>query len=155
MDAVCKPRSVENLRVVVALRDVEHSQEFKPDPTKGYTWCNKYVHRLLEDLEVPIPSRYEYAHEMIDYLASEEGEAAGWSLCESGEAVALANQGYPVVVGFRNMKVPPEGHSHIALMMPSSSTLKPRITQAGAHNYLDAPLELGFGHLPVSFWWHL
>lgn len=149
-------RSVERTRELVKARDVEHALVYAPNrPMVGVTWCNLYVQGLLHDLEVPFPRDGFYAHEQLDYLNSPSAEAAGWSVCEAGEAVAFANKGYPVVVGYRNPKVPPEGHSHIALVMPSASTLSPHITQAGAHNYADAPLEKGFGNLPVHFWWHL
>jgi hypothetical protein len=147
-------RSKEKLIEIIEARNVEHEIAYKPGyPTPGLTWCNAYVRDLLADLEVPFPNGMWFAHQQLDYLDSPT--AAGWSDCEPGEAAAFANKGYPVVVGYRNPKLPPDGHSHIALVRPSGSTLSPRITQAGAHNYLDAALERGFGKLAVHFWWHL
>jgi hypothetical protein len=149
-------RSPEKTKELVAARKVESEPRYAPNhPAPGTTWCNLYVQGLLEDLEVPFPTPGWFAHQQIDWLASDAGEAAGWSECSSGEAVAFANKGYPVIVTYRNSKNPPEGHSHIGLVVPSESTLRPHITQAGAHNYLDAPLEKGFGNLPVRFFWHL
>lgn len=147
------PRSKEHLSACVAARDVEKNPDYQPGG--GFTWCNKYVRDLLEDLEVPFPDEVLFAHQQIDYLSGSRGEAAGWSDCDAGEGQAFANMGQPVVVAYRNPKEPPKGHSHIALLVPAASTLKPHMTQAGAHNYADAELVKGFGKLPVRFFWHL
>lgn len=158
MENACKPRSAAHLRQVILARDVERSPSYKPVPEKGWTFCNKYIRDLLIDLEVPLPGKAALAHEQIDYLASVEGRNAGWIPCESAEAIEFACQGHPVVIGYRNALEPPEGHSHIALVRPNfvlNPDLKVRITQAGRHNYLDAPMALGFGHLPVRFWHHV
>lgn len=150
---VCLPRSKENLIAFIDARQVEVDPQYQPG--HGYTWCNKYVRDLLKDLEVPFPNDAWFAHQQIDYLSSFTGEAAGWSECDSGQAAAFANLGQPVVVTYRNPLEPPKGHSHIALVRPSESTLKVRITQAGARNYVDTALEMGFGKLPVRFFWTL
>jgi len=147
------PRSKENLIGFVAARDVEKNPKYQPK--NGLTWCNAYVSDLLADLEAPMPRTGMFAHQQIDWLASNAAEAAGWSECEPGEGQAFANLGQPVVVTYRNPKEPPKGHSHIALLVPTESTLKPRITQAGAKNFSDAELARGFGKLQVRYWWHL
>lgn len=77
------------------------------------------------------------------------GPRFGWTEVDSGSAGAFAAHGMPVAVSH----VAPGGIGHVALLLPPVG-VQHRIAQAGAHNLFDAPLEAGFGRLPVKFFSH-
>jgi hypothetical protein len=143
----CFPRSAKTLQDVVASKDVEHHYLM----SGGATFCNQFVRDVLAELGTPMPRNDLYAHQQIDWLASADGQKAGWKPCSPQEAAAYANGGHPCIATYRNPLEPPKGHSHIAIVVPA--TPGPNIAQAGAFNFSNKPVKAGFGPFPVKYFW--
>ncbi len=126
--------------------DVEHEPTYQPGYlVPGATWCNRVVSDATERLGCPVP--FYLANNQHDWLSSDVGKEAGWlELVDFGAAVAAADLGQPTIASWKN---PGGSHGHIAMIRPGG-----HITQAGAHNYNDAPLVRGFGDLQPQFFTH-
>ena len=151
----CLPRSAANLSDVVGRLDPATNPLWKRrDVTgdgKAETFCNQFLHAALELLECPLPAG-QLAREQIAWLDSDVGKAHGWREMARGLAVAAANAGQPVVVGWTNPN--PKAPSHVALGIPTPFGEEFQIAQAGAENFNAGTLRRGFGNLPVRFWVH-
>lgn len=88
------------------------------------------------------------ANGICDWLA-QWGPSFGWYPCSLAEALLAALAGCCAVAGWKN----PQGNpGHVAIFTPSTSG--PRIAQAGIRNFVDLPMALGFGQLPVVLYQH-
>lgn len=118
------------------------------------TFCNFFVRDVcrLFGLELPASMR---ANELIAWLVSSEGRAAGWEqlAVENDEHVAqaMADAGQLVIACWFNKN----GHpGHMALVVPSLGMPGVWIAQAGRNNFSRGVLAQGFGGLPVTFFAH-
>ena len=85
------------------------------------------------------------------WFGRDEGKRAGWHQLESAsQAQTLSNAGDLVVVSYESPN--PKKPGHIAIVRPSLKTAValaedgPEITQAGAKNYTDSNVRIGFKH---------
>lgn len=147
----CQPRSEKALTDVVKALHPATNPLYAP--AQAFTWCNAFARDACAALGAPFPRQDMLANEQIDWLDSEPGRAAGWHECSVAKAVHYANAGLLVLATYRNAKIPPTGHSHIALCVPSLGEA-PNIAQAGARNFESEPLVRGFGSFPVRFFEH-
>jgi len=88
------------------------------------------------------------ANGLCDWLV-QWGTRFGWCPCSLAEACLSAQAGKCAVASWRD---PRGGPGHVAVFTPT--TLGPRIAQAGTRNFVDLPLALGFGQLPVACFHH-
>lgn len=114
------------------------------------TFCNHFAHDVMRSMSVELPRML--ANQMIDWLESEAGRRAGWSISNRVEAVARAELGYPGLVTYQTMD--PSMHGHIAVVVPSPVFGEARIAQAGRENFNSGSVGRGFGTVPVQFWIH-
>ena len=145
----CLPRTPEHLKAALDSFDVEHAPQYQRRPLIKdgpiYTFCNQFVQDACELLGVPLP-RGLLARQQIAWWDSQLGQKAGWfEVLTAVEADRLSSLGRPVVATWLN----PDKNksSHVAMLRSPG-----RITQAGAHNYNDAPLVKGFGSYLPRFW---
>ena len=129
--------------------------QFKGDwqPHDGLTFCNIAAQAITAALQCPLP--VELANLQIAWLGSEAGRLAGWAETTRADAIAHAESGGPVVVGWYNAHGP---HGHIAVLRPvpvgDDPARAPFIAQAGRETFWCGTLQRGFGNLPVRFWRH-
>lgn len=142
-------RAPELLLALVS--DMAVTANFAFTPRDGVTFCNCYVAVLTAALRCPIPpmlANLQYA-----WLKSDEGRMAGWMPVDSETARARVELGYPTVAVWKNPHHDRPGH--IALLVPApKGVVSIHITQAGASNFIRAPIGRGFGSLLVEFFTH-
>ena len=149
----CLPRSPDNLLDVVRGLKVETAEKYrKRDVTgdgKPETFCNLFLHDATVLLECPVPLML--ANDQLTWLDA-QGVKWGWGRVDLAEAQRRADNGCPVVVGWRN----PAGHGHIALAVPTPPGEDGlHVAQAGSINFTQRPVGRGFGlATPVHFWAH-
>jgi len=150
MTSACLPRSREALLAVVARVDPEAPQ-YQPHDVTGdgvpETFCNVFAADVCEEMGAELPR--VRANAQLAWLDSETGVRAWWSPCSRVAAVAEAEAGKLVLVGWAN----PTGHGHIAVVVPAAAGFL-AIAQAGATCFRSRSLASGFGVRPVKFWVH-
>lgn len=146
-------RSRELLEQVVAQFAVEACPRYqRRDITgdgKAETFCNAYVRDVLQALTAPVPWGL-LANQLVTWLESPEGRGRGWATVSAHAAHGLANEGFPVVAGWRNEG----GTGHVAVVMPSHDQAGLFIAQAGRVNFSLGPLARGFGSAVPLFFAH-
>ncbi len=148
---VCPPRSREHYLAAIASLDVENDPVYSRGHLgQGLTWCNLFVHNATKLLECTVPM--VIANLQCAWLATPSGSMFGWSQCEKNDAVVRANLGFPTIAGWVNPK--PDGHGHIAMVVPAIAGVGLFIAQAGAFNFNNVPLNRGFGNLVPRFFTH-
>ncbi len=125
------------------------------------THCSAFVASLAEQWHLPLlrPPAHpdlQLANAQFDWLSGEAGRAAGWtSVATPLEAQQRANRGEWVLAVYRATLA--GHHGHIAVVRPAVKTAAaidtegPQVTQAGAHNYPNAPLAAGFDQHPRAW----
>lgn len=146
----CLPRSAAALYDLLASFKVETAEKYRRRDVTGdglpETFCNVFVHDVTTALEMPVPLLL--ANAQVAWF-DEVGRAKGWSNIDVHKAEVLANEGYPVVVGWSN----PRGHGHVAIGCPSNEPGL-HIAQAGSSNFTCRPVSRGFGLTPYKCWGH-
>lgn len=141
--------------------NVEISPRYAPDQRlengepilePGTTWCNIYVPDYLRLMGLPAPTHWVMAdgspasvgkgrelraNGLVDWF-EQYGGRYGWAKADSRVAQDAADRGHVVVVGWKNPHPPRPGH--VAILLG-----RDRITQAGAKNYFEATVKMGFG----------
>jgi hypothetical protein len=122
--------------------------------------CSAYAAAVAEKLGVyllrpPQHSQPLLANAQYTWLGK-EGPAQGWKSVETPQAAqADANAGQLVVAVYRAPD--PKKPGHIAVVHPAVKTEQeladkgPEITQAGATNYADTTVSVGFNHHPGAW----
>lgn len=145
-------RSPELLEQILDALEVETEPRYRPDGP--ITWCNLAVWDATRALGCDVPHWHRgkelTANGMILWLRS-EGVLRGWAHVSEASARLAANRGEAVVAAWLN---PHGGHGHVAMVRPTPDGEPLRIWQAGARNLNSAPLAVGFGSRPVSFYSH-
>lgn len=143
-------RTPEDIRRAVREIDPEHNADLQPGappaPPDG-TWCNKFVAWATSALGAPVPFG-EYGTPVNAQVVWLQAGNDGWRVTDAAGAQAGALAGKVALATYFN----PQGHGHIALVLPEASEL--RIAQAGRTNFNDGPLARGFGSAPVVFFVH-
>lgn len=157
-------RSPECLRACVKQFDAANSLRYTRNQMGlDETFCNVFCWDCTRALECEIPhwcgdrgeslgvgkGRELSAAGMIGWLGMWGAEHGWWLAAGLSEAQPYADKGWPVVVSWLN----PHGTSHVAMLLPSAEG-QHHIAQAGAMNFYDEPIGLGFGRLPVQCWVH-
>jgi len=117
------------------------------------TWCNLYAQDVAEALGVPLP-RNTRANDLCDWLAAQSAVPGnGWETASAHVAQAMADAGGLALACWKNPT--PGAPGHIAIVTPRLDPDEPvHIAQAGRVNFLRAPLQAGFGALPVVYYVH-
>ena len=122
--------------------------------------CSAYAAAVADQLGVYLLRPPEHAQPLLanaqyNWLAK-DGPAKGWRPVPTAEeAQADANGGQLVVVVFRAPD--PKRPGHIAVVHPAAKTEQdleahgPEITQAGATNYAETTVSVGFNHHPGAW----
>lgn len=147
-------RSPENLIKVVHQFEVETAERYRKRDLDGKpgdeTTCNIFAADVTDALGCPLPRRV-LANVIHDWLCGPVASSQGWMKVGSKEEAAeLANQGYPVVVAWRNLDGRP---GHLAIGVPSTDPGL-HIAQSGSTNFSCRPLSSGFGMRQVKLFTH-
>lgn len=136
------PRSRAMYRAIVEQFEVKTAKRYQR--TSDDTYCNIFAWDVTSAMGAEIPHWIDDAgnaskfgkpnHELrvdgiFDWLKKHGGS---WRECTRGEASMAAELGCPTVVLDKD--------DHIAVVVPVSGAADIRVTQAGAHNLVDAPL---------------
>lgn len=150
MSDACLPRSSIALYNVLASFHVETAEKYRKRDVTGdglpETFCNVFLSDVSAALECPVPLLLANAQAA---WFDELGKAKGWRNVDVHKAEVLANEGYPVVVGWAN----PRGHGHVAIGCPSNEPGL-HVAQAGSSNFTCRPVSRGFGLTPYKCWAH-
>jgi len=130
------------------------------DGGKHDTHCSAFSAAVSLRLEVYLLRPPEHRTTLLAsaqgrWLASKDGQEAGWVPVDAMEAQQRANLGEFVVVNY----ISPDPHKpgHIAVIRPSEKTMDqlqqdgPEVTQAGATNHDDSIAALSFTHHPGAW----
>jgi hypothetical protein len=121
------------------------------------THCSAFAAAAAKRLGVsllrpPQHSQILLASAQAAWLASEQGQQAGWSgVRTSQHAQTLANQGQLVVIVFQSLD--PQKPGHIAIIRPSTKSVEaltqegPQLIQAGKQNFQSIDAR-------TAFQWH-
>lgn len=115
----------------------------------GYTWCNKFIERVLLQLGITFPGPPTLVNGQIDYLSA--GNDGWYEVNGMFDAQAAALQGQIALATYWNPN--PAGHGHIALILPVDGPIV-MSAQAGERNWNSAPMLAAFGTLPTRFFVH-
>lgn len=139
------------LHKIVKALDVVDAPRYKRDAN---TYCNIFVWDVTRNARCEVPHwvvpHTDLAGEVggknveLDANAQIDWLSRNWVEQDRNAAFASAEAGYLVVVTWRS---PPGGIGHVAVLLPEGT-----IAQAGAHNFVGAPIGSGFGRLPVKFY---
>jgi hypothetical protein len=133
----------------------------RPESSSGkHTHCSAFVAAAARSLGIYILRPPEHpqvllANAQYDWL-EQEGAQRGWkALGSAEEAQRYANEGWLVLAAYRNHNDNKPGH--IAIVRPSDKREAaireegPQITQAGATNYRNVALKVGFAGHPAAW----
>ena len=148
-------RSADAYSQVIDQFDVENNPRYAQ--RDGNTYCNIFAWDVTRAMGAEIPHYREDGSEMdangvADWLAG-EGEAHGWHPVSEQEAQAMANQGKPVVVSWKNEG----GIGHIGVVRPGEMGENgPNLAQAGAVNTNHAHVHDNgtFGNVDAIYYAH-
>jgi hypothetical protein len=119
------------------------NQRYTPRVVDGKpsTFCNIFVGDVMRALSVEIP--WGHANDVVAYLASDEGQGAGWVEVVGADAQNQANQGRPVVLALAI----PGGTGHTAVVRPGNydAARGPTIANVGTVNFEKGPAVNGLG----------
>lgn len=146
-------RRGELLALVVGQFAPEHAERYRRrDVTgddKSESFCNFFVADVTTALGAPVPQML--ANQQLLWLSSDEARKRGWAAVSEHAAMGCVAEGMVCVVGWYNRN---GGPGHVAVAVPSLDDERLFIAQAGARNFLAAPVKSGFGDLPVTFFVH-
>lgn len=152
------------LEVVAALDPVNNpryiARDLNADGTQE-TFCNIFVWDCTRAMSAEIPHWVDQngapakvgppnkeldANAVAKWLET-RGKLYGWREVIETSARGAAQSGCPVVAAWWNHS----GIGHVAMIVPSPTPGVTYIAQAGAKNYLSAPLAKGFGRIVPKF----
>jgi hypothetical protein len=138
-------RSADQIRQVINYFNVEDQQNLRYKPNGWITFCNIFATDVMRALRAPLPhwtntGRELDANGMNDWL---NNSANGWKKVTPQDATKAASQGIPTVASWKNVG----GIGHIAVVRPEAGPTpdNPQIAQAGAKNWLQTTVSVGFG----------
>jgi hypothetical protein len=137
-----------------------HGKQLTP-LARDESHCSSFAAAAADSLGIyllhpPEHSRVLLANAQFDWLASDAGRKAGWTVVATAlEAQRRANRGELVVAAFKNPDATAAGH--IAVVRPTAKAAEeilakgPQITQAGFNNFRSADLASGFNRHPGAW----
>jgi hypothetical protein len=163
--SVAAARSPDALLAVVAQFEVASAARYQPGG-HGHateTCCNIFAWDVTRALGAEVPhwvddagrpvaaghGREMSANATVRWLET-HGAAHGWREGTATEAEVAAASGAPVLAVWLN----PDGHGHVAVVVPAPEGGGLHIAQAGASCFDSGPLAQGFGDRPVRFFIH-
>lgn len=125
----------------------------RPGGREAETHCSAFAAAIAARLHVDLLHPPEHPQNLLANAQMrwlrEEGAAAGWApVAGPPEAQALANHGELVLAVWENPN--PHRPGHVAIIRPSTKSVGqlaadgPEETQAGARNYLETTVAVGF-----------
>jgi hypothetical protein len=161
----CMPRSPEQLQAMVARLDPEHNYlpvdldnaDGDNNPATGQeTRCNHFAADACLEMGVELPGQDKkkrvLARDQVLWLRDQRAsKVAGWRPATEAEAIAAANKGQPVVIGWLNPNS--RASSHIAIAVPSTDGLL-WCAQAGRQCFNRGRVSQGFGFRVLEFYAH-
>jgi hypothetical protein len=158
-------RSRDALLTVVAQFEVATAPRYRPEAAgdAARTWCNIFAWDVTRALGAEVPhwvddagraapagrGRELSANATMRWLET-HGADHGWQEAGGAAAERAVAAGRPVLAVWLN----PDGHGHIAVVVPAPGESGVHIAQAGRVCFDSAPLADGFGDRPVRFFVH-
>ena len=141
-------RSAARLMLIAAEEHVETNPEFAPGG--GLTHCNAFAQRVCNKMGASIP--LVLANAQHAYLLDASPKGAAWERTDAHTAQAMADTGCLAVASWANPI--PDGHGHIAILVPSLGEEGVWVAAAGAKNFTRTLIQHSFGVIAPDYFVH-